>query len=47
MGTQDGPVRTGHNTVQCPVPATSVDRWICLPYHAPDSLVAHRIVWYN
>jgi hypothetical protein len=27
MGTPDSPVRTGHGTVQCPVPATSVARW--------------------
>jgi hypothetical protein len=27
MGTPDSPVLTGHDTVQCLVPATSVARW--------------------
>jgi hypothetical protein len=27
MGALDSPVRTGHDTVQCPVPAMSVARW--------------------
>jgi hypothetical protein len=29
----------GHGTFQCPVPTTSVARWIRLPYGAPDSPV--------
>jgi hypothetical protein len=41
-GTPDSPVRTEHDTVQCPVPATSVTRWSwTLDSPAP---VAHRTV---
>jgi hypothetical protein len=52
MGTPDGPVRTRHSTVHCPVRAMSSDRWglelliveVVCPCGAPDSLVAHQIV---
>jgi hypothetical protein len=44
---------TGHDTVQCPVPAMSADHWglewltveVFCPLAAPDSLMAHRTVW--
>jgi hypothetical protein len=41
-GTPDSPVRTGHCTVHCPVPATSI---VCWSRQLDSStLVAHRIV---
>jgi hypothetical protein len=44
---------TGHDIVHCPVPATSEDCWglewltveVPCPLAAPDSPVAHQIVW--
>jgi hypothetical protein len=44
--TPECPVRTGHDTVQCPVPATSVARW-SQPLDS-STLVAHRTVrWHT
>jgi hypothetical protein len=42
-GAPDSPVRTRQGIVHCPVPATSVDRWIrpLLPF----GHLAHRTVW--
>jgi hypothetical protein len=48
-------LRTGHNTVQCLVRATSADGWglelltveVVCPFGAPDSPLAHRTVRYN
>jgi hypothetical protein len=42
MGAPDSPVRTGHDTVQCRVPATSVAHW-SRPLDS-SALVAHRTV---
>jgi hypothetical protein len=52
MGTPDSPVRTEHNTIHCPVCATSTDCSglelliveVACPCGAPDSPVAHWIV---
>jgi hypothetical protein len=45
-GAPDSPVRTGHNTVHCLVPATSVAHW-SRPLDSPIP-VAHRTVrWHT
>jgi hypothetical protein len=45
MGALDSPVRTGHDTIQCPVPTTSVARWN-RPLDS-SALMAHRTVRCN
>ena len=39
-------VHTRHDTVHCPVPATSADCWVCISRPLdPPALVAHRTVF--